>query len=134
MSETQERPALQTPFAALGGEAGVRRLVDAFYDAMERDPAAAPLRAIHAADLTPMRERLADWLSGWLGGPPVYFERHPGRPCVMSAHAPFAIGAAEVEQWLGCMRQALEAVRAPEAWREPLMTAFTRMCGGMRNR
>lgn len=125
-------PRLRTPYVSLGGEAGVRRLVDAFYDAMDRDPSAARIRAMHEADLSPMRERLADWLSGWLGGPAVYDERHPGRPCIMSAHARFVIGPEEAAQWLDCMRQALAAVDVPVEWRGRLVQAFARMCEGLR--
>jgi len=133
MSETAEAPTRETPFLALGGEAGVRALVDAFYDAMERDPAATELRAMHAADLSPMRERLSDWLTGWTGGPPVYGQRHPGRPCIVSAHAPFPIGAKETDQWMACMRQALDQVEAPAQWRGLLEQAFERMCQGLRS-
>ena len=134
MTETDTaQPILRTPYEAMGGEAGVRRLADAFYDAMERDPAAAGIRAMHAADLTAIRARLADWLSGWFGGPPVYAARHPGRPCIMSAHAPYDIGEAEAAQWMACMRQALDAVDTPADWRAPLELAFSRMSAGLRN-
>lgn len=134
MSQTETAPApLRTPFEAFGGEPGVRRLADAFYDAMERDPAAAGIRAMHAADLTAIRERLSDWLCGWFGGPPVYAARHPGRPCIMSAHAPYAIGEVEAAQWMTCMRRALDAVETPSDWRAPLELAFSRMSAGLRN-
>ena len=134
MSETLEPPVdLRTPYEAMGGEAGLRRLVDAFYDTMDSDPAAARVRAMHPADLTPIRTRLADWLSGWTGGPPVFAARHPGRGCIMSAHAPYAIGAEEVDQWLACMRQALDAVEPPPYWRDILDQAFVRMCGALRS-
>lgn len=128
MSDTLQR----TPYEALGGEAGVRRLVNAFYDAVESDPAAERLRAMHSTDLSLIRRRLADWLSGWLGGPAVYAQRHPGRPCIMSAHARFEIGAEEAAQWMACMRKAMDQVHAPEDWRERMDTAFHRMCEGMR--
>jgi len=121
------------PFEALGGEAGLRRLCDAFYTLMNEDPAFADLRRIHGADLDPMRARLTDWLSGWTGGPAVYAKRHPGRPCIVSAHAPFRIGEAEAGQWLACMRAAMAATATPESWRGPLDDAFVRMCEGLRN-
>lgn len=124
---------IPTPYDVLGGEAGLRRLVDAFYDAMDTNPAAATLRAMHGADLAPMRARLADWLSGWTGGPPVYFERHPGRGCLMSAHRAFPIGADEVSQWLACMHAAMDQVEVPALWRKALEQAFARMCAGMQN-
>ncbi len=123
----------RTPYEAFGGEPGIRRLVDAFYDVMDGDPAAAGIRAMHEADLEPIRTRLTDWLTVWMGGPKVYAERHPGRPCIMSAHAPFAIGAAEADQWLDCMRKAMLLEPPPAEWREALDTAFARMCQGLRN-
>ena len=122
-----------TPYEALGGAAGRRRLTDAFYDRMDRDPAFEALRLMHAADLGPMRERLADWMSGWTGGPAVYAQNHPGRPCIVSAHAPFRIDAAVADQWLACMRAALDAVSVSAQWRGPLDDAFARMCTGLQN-
>jgi hemoglobin len=122
-----------TPFEAIGGETGVRRLVDGFYDRMDHDPAFAALRAIHAADLGPMRARLADWLSGWMGGPKVYAVRHPGRPCIMSAHAPFRIDAVLADQWLACMQLALADTAMPEDWRDLAEQAFARLCEGLQN-
>jgi len=133
MSETLDTPAA-TPFALLGGEAGVRRLVEAFYDVMEDDPEFAALRAIHAADLGPMRARLADWLTGWMGGPPVYAVRHPDRPCVVSAHKAFPIDTAMAEAWVACMRKAFAAADVPDKVREMLAPAFSSMCQALRNR
>lgn len=116
MSETTEKARTaeeeqdrRTPYALLGGEAGVRALVDRFYDIMDEAPWAKTIRAMHGADLTPMRERLFAFMSGWLGGPPLYFEQRPG-VCIRSAHAPFAIGAGERDAWLTCMNQALEEI------------------------
>ncbi|MFC3069060.1 group II truncated hemoglobin [Phenylobacterium soli] len=131
-ADTAPKPI--TPYQALGEEVGVRALAEAFYDAMEREPSLAALRAMHGADLTPMKARLADFLIGWTGGPPVYSARHPGRPCVMSAHAPFPIGAEAASQWLACMKIALDEVGAEPALRKLLEPAFERMCQGLRSR
>ena len=70
-------PQLQTtPYELLGGnEAAVRRIVDRFYDTMESAPDLRELRAMHAPDLGPMRDRLSWFLTGWLGGPPRYAEQ-----------------------------------------------------------
>ena len=67
--------ALPTMYEALGGVGAVRALVNRFYDIMDGDPALAPLRAMHAADLSPMRDKLTDWMTAFLGGPQHYFER-----------------------------------------------------------
>jgi hemoglobin len=99
----------KTPYDLLGGEAGVRALVDRFYDIMDSAPYASGIRAMHGPDLGPMRERLFWFMSGWLGGPALFFEKRPGT-CIRSAHAPFAIGPAERDAWLRCMLDALDKV------------------------
>ena len=122
-----------TPYALIGGEPGVRRLVESFYDAMETDPAFAALRAIHAPDLMPMRARLADFLVQWMGGPRIYAERHPGRGCVVSAHRPIPIDARLADQWSACMRQALTTAGVAPELGAMLDLAFDAMCQGLRN-
>jgi hemoglobin len=121
------------PYALVGEDAGVRKLVGAFYDVMEQDPAFARLRAIHAADLAPMRARLADFLSQWMGGPRLYAERHPGRPCVVSAHAPFRIDAGLAEDWMACMRKAFDQAQVGQGFRDMVEPVLTAMCQGLRN-
>ena len=61
----------QTPYQLLGEE-GIRALCNAFYDIMDTLPEAAGVRAMHARDLAPMKEKLAEYLIGWMGGPPLY--------------------------------------------------------------
>ncbi len=53
---------------AAGGEAGVRELVDKFYNYMDTLPEAETIRAMHADDLTESREKLTTFLIGWMGG------------------------------------------------------------------
>ncbi len=133
-SDTADKPKLeQSPYDRIGGEAMVRRIVDRFYDIMDTAPEAAGLRAMHQADLAPIRQRLFEFLSGWLGGPPLYFQR-PGHNCIMSAHRKFAIGAAERDEWMMCMRQALKDCDVPEEMRTLLDAPFLRMCEAFRNR
>ncbi len=129
----KSRPPQKTPYEIIGGEQMVRRLVDRFYDIMDSAPEARVIRDMHAADLGPMRQTLFEFLSGWLGGPPLYFQRPNGK-CIMSAHRPYAIGAAERDAWLMCMRQAMVDCGVSEDMRKLLDTAFGRMAEGMRNR
>jgi hemoglobin len=132
-NDTADAEVKVNPYEAIGGAPGVRRLVDRFYDVMEADPAAATIRAMHAADLGPMRDRLYEFLSAWLGGPPLYFQR-PGHKCIMSAHAPFAIGEAERDQWMMCMRRAMADSGVPEEMRALLDRAFSTMADTLRSR
>ncbi len=131
-TDTVELP-LPSPYDQLGGAPAVRRLVDAFYDAMDADPDAAGIRRMHHADLGPIRDKLFDWLSGWAGGPQLYSQR-PDRACIMSAHAPYAIGPAERDQWMGCMRTALDSLTLEPDVRELFESAFGRLANGLRNR
>jgi len=122
-----------SPYQTIGGDAAVRRIVNRFYDIMDSAPEAARIRAMHAADLSPMRERLHEFLSGWLGGPPLYFQR-PDHKCIVSAHRPFAIGEAERDEWMMCMRRALEDCDVPQDLRKLLDRPFLRMAEAFRNR
>lgn len=124
---------VRVPFALAGGEAGLRRLVDAFYDLMQSEPAFAALRAVHAADLGPMRARLADFLTQWTGGPRAYAERHPGRPCMFSAHAPFRIDGALAADWMACMRQAFDRAAVAAEFRAMVEPVLERMCQDLRS-
>ena len=112
---TAEAPAPETPrtpFYMLGGMPVFEAIAQRFYDLMDEDPAYAELRAMHAADLSPMRESLPQFLAGWAGGPRDWFEAHPDR-CMMSIHKPFRITASAADQWAGAMQRAIADV-APE--------------------
>ena len=106
-TETETRPAAPpaTPYERLGGREVLRAIVDRFYDLMDEDPAYAALRVMHAADLTPMRESLTGFLTGWSGGPRDWFAT--GK-CVMSAHKSLAIDPALVDEWMDAMGRAIE--------------------------
>jgi hemoglobin len=88
---------------------------------------------MHAADLSPMRNLLFEYLSGAFGGPPLYMRR-PDAKCIMSAHAHFAIGADEVDQWMMCMCGALEELELSAETRRLFEDGFRRMANGMKNR
>jgi hemoglobin len=123
----------KTPYEIMGGEPAVRLIVERFYDIMDSAPEAAGIRAMHAPDLGPMRQLLFEFLSGWLGGPPLYFQR-PDHRCIGSAHAEYAIGTAERDAWLLCMDRAMEDCGVSRKVREMLDPAFRRMAEMFRNR
>lgn len=97
----------KTAYEALGGRAAIERIVARFYDLMEQDPAYAELRALHAADLMPMRESLAGFLAGWSGGPRDWFDSNPGK-CMVSAHRDIPVTPETARQWSDAMRRAIE--------------------------
>jgi hemoglobin len=116
----------QNPFEALGGEEGVVALVDRFYELMDTLPEAAPIRAMHAGDLELIRDKLATFLIGWMGGPQRYHEKF-GRVVIPVAHRPFDIGPDERDQWLLCMQRALEDRHVDPEWVALIMRPMQQM-------
>jgi len=114
---------MQSPYEQLGREEGIQELVGRFYACMDTLPEAATIRAMHKGDLAPMVEKLSVFLVSWMGGPQRYAERF-GRVIIPLAHRPFAIGPAERDAWLLCMRRALEDVEADPELIRVLMEAF----------
>jgi hemoglobin len=49
-------------------------------------------------------------------------------------HLPFAIGEIERDQWMACMRQAMEETEVPQGLREALGEAFFKTADWMRNK
>ena len=94
-------------FQAAGGESGIRRLVDAFYDEMDSAEYATTIRHMHPEDLSISRDKLARFLCGWLGGPRRYAEKYGGIS-IPSVHAHLDIGLAERDAWLACMKTAID--------------------------
>ena len=123
----------QSPYELLGGEAVVRRLVDTFYDQMDEDPEFFGIRKLHPASLAASRDKLSMFLTGWLGGPPLYTSEF-GHPRLRARHLPFAIGEAERDQWMACMAKALEVVGIELSMRERLIASFANTADWMRNR
>lgn len=133
-SRTLEFPVTTvTPFEALGGAEGVRRLVDRFYDLVASAPEAEALRRVHGPSLDSARQKLALYLTGWTGGPAVYVQRY-GHPMLRARHLPFAIGTRERDEWLWCMERALEGHDAPGEVRAFLMAKLRPLADHMRNR
>ncbi|HEX7640306.1 MAG TPA: group II truncated hemoglobin [Burkholderiaceae bacterium] len=132
-----DSPEPFTPFDRLGGEAGVRALVDRFYDLMDLEADFTGLRTLHPTSLDGSRDKLFWFLCGWLGGPDHYVERF-GHPRLRARHLPYPIGVSERDQWLACMGLAMaeigEAGGLDDAFREKLLGAFAGTADWMRNK
>jgi hemoglobin len=119
-------------YDAIGGAAAVRRLVDRFYDRMSTLPEAAAIRALHQDDLTADRHKLAAFLSGWLGGPPLYWEG-TSAPVVRARHRHLPVDSAARDAWMLCMTGALDEVVADPALRARLRRRFAGVAALVRN-
>ncbi len=127
MSDAAEQT---TPYEMIGGAEGVRRLADAFYDAMERNPAYAALREMHEPDLDPMRDSLAGFFSVWLGGPRDWLEKRGGF-CIMSRHAKMNMTQRTAAQWMEAIREAMRDINMPAELAEKMDDALSQMARAM---
>ena len=121
-----------THYERIGGEAKVRQLAVSFYNYMDELPEAYGIRKMHARDLSGSRQKLFDFLSGWMGGPQLYVEKH-GHPMLRRRHLPFPIDDTARDQWLMCMKLALADVVENESLRDELYMAFVKVADHMRN-
>ena len=96
-------------------------------------PEAAGIRALHPETLDHSREKLFLFLTGWMGGPPLYVERF-GHPRLRARHLPFPIGESERDQWLLCMNRALEEVVENALTRVQIARSFAQLADFMRNK
>ncbi|MCQ4262075.1 globin [Stutzerimonas stutzeri] len=93
-------------FRAAGGEPGLQQLVADFYKVMDEAPQAIGVRAMYPPDVSEAQDRLACFLSGWLGGPKRYAEKY-GSISIPQFHTRWQVGEAERDAWLFCMEQAI---------------------------
>jgi len=122
-----------TLYEAIGGEETVRRLVRRFYELMDTLPEAKACRDVHPPSLAGSEQKLFDYLSGWLGGPPLYVTKH-GHPMLRRRHFAAPIGPAEHDGWMLCFETALaETVESP-ALREAMLVPVRRLAAHMQNK
>lgn len=101
-----------TPYEQLGGEAWVRAFCARFYALMDSLPEAAACRAVHPPSLERAEQRLYEYLTGWLGGPPLYTSQY-GHPRLRMRHFVAPIGRPEIEGWLACFDTAWNELVTP---------------------
>lgn len=121
-----------TPYQLLGGETVLRALVERFYAHMDEMPEVETLRGMHAQDLTSAKDKLFKFLSGWLGGPQLFWEEF-GHPRLRFRHLPFPIGTHERDQWMLCMAKALEETPMDPGLRDSLFDALAKVATHMIN-
>ena len=125
-----------TSFQAAGGVAGLRALVDNFFDRMGSDERFRTIWDMHPDDKETSRDKLARFLCGWLGGPKLYHEKY-GSIGIPRVHAHLPIGADERDQWLTCMSESVAEQPFAEDFKVYLMEqlyvpaeAVRRRCAG----
>jgi hemoglobin len=109
-----------TSFLAAGGEAGIRKSVDAFYDHMGCDERFARIYEMHPKNIEISRDKLARFLCGWLGGPKRYHEKY-GPINIPAVHGHLEIGENERDQWIQCMTESIAEQPYPDDFKKYLV-------------
>ena len=107
------------------------RLANVFYDVIDEE--SPLLRAMLPTSTKKTRKKFAMYLSGWLGGPPLYEEKW-GHPRLRMRHIPFPIGTREADEWMRCMRLAMDRTDVAEPLRTFLDERFAQLALHMRNK
>ena len=96
----------KTTYEAIGGEETIRKLVNAFYLRVAKDPL---LRPIFPEDLTLTTQKQFMFLTQFLGGEPLYSNVY-GHPMMRARHMRFQITPKRAERWLALMKEAMDEI------------------------
>jgi hemoglobin len=122
-----------TVYEAAGGEETFTRLIEHFYAGVAHDPVLRPLYPADPEAFAAAGEHLRLFLIQYWGGPGTYSERR-GHPRLRMRHAPFSIGRAEREAWMGHMRTAVDSLDLPAGVRDAFLDYFENAATAMMNR
>lgn len=124
MEQAQKYGEGDATFRAAGGEAGIFRLVNTFFDLMRDRPAYREIYDMHPEDKAVSRDKLARFLCAWTGGPRLYREKY-GPISIPPAHAHLKVDARLRDAWLACMGEALDACGYPADFKEYLLVQLS---------
>lgn len=135
-AETYTPTQEDTPYQRLGGSERVKTLVYRFYDIMEtEEPALLGTHRLDASGKVPaeLRDKVALYLIGWMGGPQDYTEQH-GHPRLRMRHVHVPVDVGMRDAWMRCMRKAFDDVGVAGPVRQFLDERLTDLADHLRNR
>ncbi|MCS6116389.1 group II truncated hemoglobin [Shewanella baltica] len=125
-------PSQSNAYDLIGGEKVIRAITKCFYQKMASSTETTTLLAIHKAPIAESEQKLFEFLSGWLGGPQLYQQKY-GHPALRARHMHVDIDEAMRDQWLFCMKFAIEEhIKKPEH-RAAIFEAISTLADHMRN-
>jgi hemoglobin len=125
-------PAQSNAYDLIGGEPVIRALAHQFYLQMQKHGRASKLLSIHQAPIASSEQKLFEFLSGWLGGPGL-FEKKYGHPALRARHIAFKIDEEMRDQWLFCMKNAIEIEVNNSEHQTAIYQAISILADNMRN-
>lgn len=128
-------PRRASLYSLIGGEHGVRQLVETFYDVIEDCAEGHAVNILHLRGHGVAHSRIEqfNFLSGFLGGPRLYGEKY-GHSDVRLMHEHVDINAEAKEAWLTCMSMAIDKVGLESGLKQTLMANFTKVAAMLVNR
>jgi len=130
--QAQRDPNQSNAYDRIGGEKVIAALAKQFYVQMQSNCETQPLLALHKAPIAESEQKLFEFLSGWLGGPQLFQQRH-GHPALKARHMPFAIDVAMRDQWLLCMQRAIAIEIKDPQHQQAIFQAISTLADHMRN-
>lgn len=110
------------PFKAIGGFETVEKLVETFY--YKKVAHHPDLHPIFPDDLSETARKQKQFLTQFLGGPPLYNEEH-GHPMLRARHMAFPITPKRAAAWLQCMKEAMAEIELENPWRDAIYNRLT---------
>jgi hemoglobin len=107
------------------------KLVDSFYNLVFASEKIGPLFLDSDKELVKKKQLL--FLTQFLGGP-VLFSQEFGHPRMRMRHLPHKIDNAAKEEWLHCMKQAIEMLEIESNLKVELYNCFPQLAEHMVNR
>ncbi len=134
-ASTRPGKAPQLLYDRIGGEDGLRALVETFYDIIEFEENGRDLHTLHLRGHGVAHSRIEqfNFLSGFLGGPRLYVERYHHSD-VRKMHEHVEITQKARDTWLECMALAIDRVGLSDDLKDDLMRHFTRVATMLINR
>lgn len=121
------------PYVLAGGRKGIQNLVNQFYTIMDTDVKVDQIRQLHPKDLSVSKEKLFKFLSGWFGGPNLYWKSY-GHPRMRARHLKFPIDTSATEQWLSCMKKAIQSTAWDQEFKDYTYKSMSDFAHHMKNR
>ncbi|MBT1446279.1 group II truncated hemoglobin [Shewanella sp. JM162201] len=125
-------PTQSNAYDMIGGDKTIRAIAHSFYARMQQGDDTQKLLAMHPGPIAQSEQKLYEFLSGWLGGPQLFQQKY-GHPALRARHMPFAIDEEMRDQWLTCMKYALNKELTNPEHREVIYQAIATLADHMRN-
>lgn len=112
------------------GPVQLRVIVDRFYDLAFSNE---KIGKLFSTDKSLIRDKQYQFLTQFLGGPTLYSNQY-GHPKMRMRHLPHAITHEAKEEWLKCMRAAIDATIEEKDLADALYSCFPKLAEHMVNR